>query len=57
MAESDDIQETVNQAAVQEVTAVTMVLWDTNVGSQLAPTASVKEPQRQRHGGLTLEKP
>ena len=41
MAESEGIQEIVNQVAIQVVTAVMMVL---------------KEPQRQRHGGIVLEK-
>ena len=56
MAECDGIQEIVNQAAIQE-SAVMIVIRDMDVGSQLAPTASPREAQRQRHGALDLEEP
>ena len=57
MAESEGIQEVINQGAIQEATVVMMVLIGMNVGPHPAPTASLREPQWQRHSGLALEKP
>ena len=57
MVEYEGIHEIINQAPVQSVTGVMMVLWNADVGPNLALTASLREPQRQRHGRLTTEKP
>ena len=48
MVGSENNQETVNQAAIQVVTAVMMALRDVDVKSQSASTASPRKPQR--HG-------
>ena len=57
MAESEGIQEVVNQAAIQAATTVMMALIGMGVGPNLAPTAKLREPQQQRCGGPALEKP
>ena len=57
MAESEDIQEIVNKAAMQVVTAPMMSLKDADVGPWIIPTSSQGEAQRQRHGRLVLGKP
>ena len=46
MAESEGIQEIVNQAAIQAVTAVTMVLRDADSGPQSATKASPRQPKK-----------
>ena len=46
MAESEGIQEIVNQTAIQAVTALMMALQDVDEGPQIAPMVSLKEPQR-----------
>ena len=56
MAESDGIQEVVKQAAIQAAVVI-MLLRGVDAGPYLAPTAKLREPQQQRHGGLALEKP
>ena len=50
MAESEGIQEIVNQAAIQMVTSVIMTLRDADAGPKLAPTASPRGPQTHWHG-------
>ena len=57
MEESKVIHSTVNQVAIQVATAVMMALRDTDVGSRSAANiASLREPQKQRHGGPAPEK-
>ena len=57
MAESEDIRETVNQAAIWAATAVMMAFIDADVRSRLIPTASPRGPHKQRHERPALEKP
>ena len=57
MADSEGIRETVNQAAMQAATTVTMEFRDTETGPQPATMHNQWGIQKQRHGGLTLEKP
>ena len=45
MAESEGIQEVVNQAAIQAATVVMMALRGVDVGPLLAPTANLRETQ------------
>ena len=56
MADSESIKEIVNQVAVQEAATVMMVFRDTDTGFLLASTPNQHKNQRQRHGGLVLEK-
>ena len=57
MTESEGIQEIVNQATVQSVRPIMMVLCDADVRSKIAPIAGLREPQRQMHSRLALKKP
>ena len=57
MAEYEGIQVIVYQAAIQVVTAVMMVLRDTDAGPWPSATASLRESKRQIHSGLAIEKP
>ena len=54
MAESEGVQEVVNQAAIQEATVVMMVLRSMHAGPYLASTANLGDPQWQRHSKLAL---
>ena len=56
MADSGDIKELVNEAAVQAAVAVMMVFTDTDTRSYPATTPSQWQTQRWRHWGLILEK-
>ena len=57
MAESENIKEVVNQAAIQAAVAVIMVLRDVEAGHPLTTVASNRKPQRQRHSQSVLAKP
>ena len=56
MPESESIQATVYEAAIQAATVLMMALSDADAGPQPATTASLREPQRQRHGRPALER-
>ena len=56
MLESEGIQAIFNQAAIQAVTTAIVVQRDANVGPWSAAKASLRQPQRLRHGRLALEK-
>ena len=57
MADSACIKEIVNQAAVHAATLVMMAFRDTQTGPQPATLQNQWKTQRQRNGGLALEKP
>ena len=57
MAESEGIQEVVNQRVVQAATAVMITLRGVDMEPYLAQTASLRQPQQQMHGEPALEKP
>ena len=55
MADSDNIEEIVNQAAMHAATAVMMAFKDTETGPWLATIPNQWEKQSQRNRGLVLE--
>ena len=57
MADSDSIKEMVHQVAMQAATVVMTAFRDTEPGLQTATTQYQWQNQRQRYGGLILEKP
>ena len=57
MADSEIIKEIVNQAVMQAATVVMMAFRHTETGPQPAKMPNQPENQRQRNGGLVLEKP
>ena len=56
MAESEGINEIVNQVAIQTATALMIALRDMDVGPQPTHNTSQREPQRQKHSRQVLEK-
>ena len=57
MADSKKVKDIVNQVAMQAATVVMMAFRDTEMGSQPATIPNQWENQRQRNGGLQVEKP
>ena len=58
MAESEDVQTIVNQAAIQVARTVIKVLGEADAGPRSgASTARPRDMHRQRHGGLALKQP
>ena len=57
MADSESIKEIINQVAVQVAIVVMVAFRDTETGPWPATIQNKPETQRQRHGGLILEKP
>ena len=57
MALYEGIEEIVNQVGIQTATTVIIAFRDADAGLQPTTTAIHKQPQRQSHGRLMLEKP